>query len=443
MLERYNSCLNAAYESVQCSLWKSHRTPHRKSKLRMQWGILDQALSSLTNFVLSIIVARRTTVQQFGVFGLALTLYISVLWISRSVTTEPFVIRLTASTSEQQHGSARDATGSATLIGFIAGVLLLSAAMLVRFSSWTIFAIMAIGLPGLLLQDSFRYVLFAAGRTRGAALNDLAWFVVQTFVMIILFWTHHADTASLVGAFALGATTAAIIGALQLHMIPLLSRSWPWIRTQRDLGLLFLLELASVAGVTQLSFIVIAGIAGVPALGELRAAMLLFGPLTTLLMGVYTVGVPEAIRVRSHSERSFSTLVLVLGAVLPVTSLLAGGALLLLPARLGTLLLHSNWATARGLVGPVTFLVAGQSSAIGALVGLRAMGAARQSVRLRLWGGPAVLLGATVGAEVAGANGAAVGLGLANWFDALLVWFAFRRACSAATLAPELRISSD
>jgi O-antigen/teichoic acid export membrane protein len=47
----------------------------RRAGSRITWGVGDQAMSSLTNFFLSIFVARNLGATQFGAFSLAYVTY--------------------------------------------------------------------------------------------------------------------------------------------------------------------------------------------------------------------------------------------------------------------------------------------------------------------------------------------------------------------------------
>ena len=60
---------------------------------RASWSFGDQALSSLTNFALAVVVARAVTAEEFGAFGLAFSAYLLVLGLVRAVTAEPLLVR--------------------------------------------------------------------------------------------------------------------------------------------------------------------------------------------------------------------------------------------------------------------------------------------------------------------------------------------------------------
>ena len=56
-------------------------------------GLADQALSSLSNLAVGVVVARSSTVADFGIYALAFGGYTIALNVSRAVATEPLAVR--------------------------------------------------------------------------------------------------------------------------------------------------------------------------------------------------------------------------------------------------------------------------------------------------------------------------------------------------------------
>lgn len=399
---------------------------------RAQWGVVDQGVSSLTNLGISLAVAREASPRQFGIFSLALTLYVTLLWAARSVTAEPFVVRFTAAAGEEQRAAAGEAVGAALTMGGVAALVMLAVGAGGGPGTLPVLAAMAIGMPGLLTQDSYRYVLLAAGRARAATANDALWFLVQAGGVAALFAAHRATATTLALAFGGSATVAAVVAATQTGVAPVPTAGLRWARRHRDLCVPFFFEMVAVTGMVQVALLAIAATSGAPAIGALRAAMLLLGPLTVVFVGVFVAGVPEAIRLRERRPSAFPRLIPALGVVMPLIAVAWGGLLLLTPNRGGTALLGTNWAPARHVIPPVAAMTAGHGCALAGIVGLRALGMARQSLGARLWGAPVFVVGGVVGSVTGGAYGAAVGLAVAAWFDAALVWVAFRSCPTSA-----------
>ncbi|MFN2606525.1 MAG: hypothetical protein ABR511_01320 [Acidimicrobiales bacterium] len=408
----------------------------RTSARRVQWGVVDQAVSSLTNFTISVAVARSASPREFGIFSLGLTMYVTLLWASRSVTTEPFVVRFTAAPPDEQRAAARQAAGTATVVGMVSACVLVAVGAAGGPLALRVLAAVAVGMPGLLAQDSLRYVLFAAGRARSAAANDGTWLLLQAVVVAALVAAGRASAATLTLAFGASASAAAALGMYQTGVVPAPARAGKWLRRHRDLGVPFFLELVAVTGSMQVALLAVAATAGAAAIGAVRAAMLLLGPLTVVFLGLFVISIPEAIRVRGRSATALPRMVAALGVGLPAATALWTAVVLLIPRRLGVDLLGPNWVPGRHLVPPVAVLVAGHGCALAAIVGLRALGAARQSLGARLWGAPAFLVGGIAGAAAGGAYGAGIGLAVAAWFDAGLAWFAFRRLLAGGGAEP-------
>lgn len=398
------------------------------SARRAQWGVVDQAVSSLTNFGISLAVARQATPREFGVFSLAFTLYVTMLWASRSVTTEPFVVRFTAAAPDVHRAAARQAVGASLTLGVVGALVILAVGAGGGSSTLPVLAAMAVGLPGLLTQDAYRYVLFAAGQARAATANDALWLLAQVVLVGVLLAAGHASATTLAVVFGGSATMAAVVAAGQAGVAPAPGAWLGWVRAHRDLGLPFFGEVVAVTGMMQVALLAVAATSGAAAIGALRAAMLLLGPLTVLFVGLFVVGVPEAIRVRERRASAFPKVIAALGVAMPLVAVAWAGAVLLLPDGIGTSLLGTNWAPARHVVPVVAMMTAGHGCALAGIVGLRALGLARQSLGARLWGAPVFVIGGVVGSVVGGAYGAGVGLAIAAWVDAALVWFAFRRA---------------
>ncbi len=142
----------------------------------------------------------------------------------------------------------------------------------------------------------------------------------------------------------------------------------------------------------QLSLLVVAALGDVVVVGRVRAGLFLFAPLSVLFSGVFLVALPEAVRLRARSVAGLRIFVLGVAAGLSALSLLWAAALSLIPGRVGRTLLRSNWPPGHQLVWPVAALTAASVTILAAMVGLRALGVARQTIRIRVWAGPVVLL---------------------------------------------------
>jgi len=392
---------------------------------RLSWGLADQAVSSLTNFAVGAVVARSLGATGFGVFTLAWVTYGVALNVSRGVTTDPLMVRFSGVSAESWRAAVSRSSGTAILVGIMTGALSLLAGLAIGGSVGAGLVALGLVLPGVLLQDSWRFAFFAAGHGRKALVNDTIW--AAALIPALVFAAEHRSVFAFVLAWGLSGAVAAACGCAQARLLPWMGGIRAWLRHQRDLGLRYMVENITNSGAWQLRMYGLGAIAGLADVGALRGAELLLAPFLAVLMGVGLVGVPEAARVLRRSPRRLPQFCLLLGGGQATAALAWGSALLfLLPDGIGRLVLGSIWESAADLILPVTLSVAGVGFTAGAVVGLRGLGAARRSLRARLFTSAMFLTGGIAGATVAGAFGTSWGSAVAMWLGAAVWWFQLR-----------------
>jgi O-antigen/teichoic acid export membrane protein len=389
---------------------------------RLSWGVADQAVSSMTNFAVGIVVARSLGAAEFGAFSLAWVTYSVLLNLSRGLSTDPLTVRFSAVSTDRRRVAVTSSSSTALLVGVLTGVVCVLAGLAIGGTVGAGFTALGLMLPALLLQDSWRFAFFAAGQGRRAFANDLVWALALAPALFVA--SRTGSVFAFVLAWGLSAAVAAAFGCLQTGLLPRLNGIRPWLRQHRDLGLRYMVENVSISSAAQLRMYGLGAIAGLADVGAVRGAQLLLGPFLALLMGMSLVAVPEAARVLSRSPRRLPQFCLLLGGGQAIAGLGWGLALLLLlPASFGEQLLGSVWGPAAALIVPTTAVVMGGSLSDGALAGLRALGAARRSLRTQLLTAAAYLTGGVVGAALNGAYGSAWGVAVAMFFGAAIAWW--------------------
>lgn len=391
---------------------------------RFGWGLADQMMSSLSNAALSFYVARELGAAQFGAFSLAYVTYSFALNASRGLATDPLVVRYSGAELPAWRQAVARATGTSTVAGGLTGVCALVAGAALGGTLGLAFIALGLTLPGLLLQDSWRYAFFALGRGSQAFINDTIWTIALLPAMAVLKVTHHNSVFWFVLLWGATASIAACAGPLQARVIPRPAAAWEWVSDHRDLGPRYLAENTSNSGSVQLRTYCVGAIAGLAAVGDVQAAGLLMGPFLVIFMGITLVTVPEATRILRNSPQHLRTYCVLVGGGLAIMGLLWGIALLIaLPRGLGALLLGRQlWRPAYGLVLPFTISVMGGCLIGGATAGLHALGAARRSLRAMVLASAVFLGCGVVGAYWDGAAGAVWGAAIATWIGAILWW---------------------
>ena len=395
---------------------------------RLSWGLVDQAVSSLTNFAVGILVARSLGAAQFGAFSLAWVTYAVLLNLSRGLGTDPLMVRFSGPADARWLAAARQAVSTTLFVGLLSGAGCVLAGLALGGSVGSAFVGLGLVIPLLLVQDGWRYAFFAVGRGRSAFLNDLTWGLA--LVPAIEAAAGRPSVGGFVIAWGIAGGLAAIVGSLQTRLLPVnLRGAVSWVSQQRDLGWRYVMENVAISSASQLRMYGLGAIAGLAAVGAVRGGQLLLGPFLAVLMGVSLVAVPEAARVLRRSPRQLPLFCIALGGSQAVGALLWGVALLvLLPERVGEELLGPVWSLAAALIVPTTLVVVHGSLSDGAFAGLRAMGAAPRSLTAQLLAAFAYVTGGLAGAALGGATGSAWGVAIATLLGAGIAWWQLRAA---------------
>ncbi|WP_461027922.1 hypothetical protein, partial [Streptomyces sparsus] len=298
-------------EKAAATATHARRSVKRAMVGRLSWGLADQAASSMTNFAVGIYVARSLGLAAFGVFSLAWVTYGVVLSVSRGLATDPLVVRFSGVPHASWRGAVARSTGTALAVGAALGAACLAAGTALGGSVGPAFAGLGVVLPGLLLQDAWRYSFFAAGAGRKAFVNDLVWGVALVPAMVVA--AHVGSVTAFVLAWGGAAAVAAAYGCVQAGIRPRLTGAREWVHEHRDLGYRYLVENTCVSGASQLRAYGLGAIVGVSAVGVIRGAELLLGPFLAVLMGLSLVTVAEAARVLRRAPHRLGAFCLLLG----------------------------------------------------------------------------------------------------------------------------------
>jgi len=406
------------------------------SASRGAWVVLDQATSSLTNLALSVLVLREVSPAAFGAFALTLTSYAVALGISRAVVGEPLVVRFTHVESSEWRRSTADATGLAIVLGLLGGAVLFVLSWLLPGSFGDALLPLGIVLPGLLLQDAWRYAFFAAGTPKRAFQNDLAWGIAQVGLLAWVISRGRPSVGTLIVAWGLSATIAALIGIVQSRVIPRPHHSIRWLSAQKDLGPRFLGELLLERSASQVMLFGIGAIAGLNTVGAIQAASVVLGPFRLVQMAAAGFGIPEGIRIWRSRPEGLVAAARALSIGLGLLAVAFGAATSFLPDSVGGRLLGATWPEARDLLFLTGIWLGALGVAEGARLGLRVLAASRRSLGARLVTAPAIVLGGTLGAAIGGARGAVIGLDVACCIEAFVWWRTFIAATRSAGHGP-------
>ncbi|MGW5190186.1 hypothetical protein ACWEOO_13080 [Kribbella sp. NPDC004138] len=367
-----------------------HRVALRKQVAgRLGWGIGDQAVSSLGNFLLGVFVARLLGATGLGALGLAFLAYSVALNCSRALSTDALMVRYSVSDHDARKQAMAASGGVALLVGAISGVICLLIGFGLKLHTpgsevGAAFVALGIVMPGLTFQDSWRSAFFAAGEGAKTFVNDTVWTVLM---LAVLFGGRYLDFGITAALLTFGGTAAlaGLYGIRQSGVLPRPAHAVGWLRRHSDLGPRFLVENVVLGAGGQVRTLIVAATGGLAAAGSIRGAEMLIGPVAALLMGVGQVAVPEAARALQRGDRSLWRLCAGLSGGLSAMALGWGAVILVIfPLGLGELVLGSVWPGAHALVLGVIVSAAAGCLHVGPSAGLRALGRADRTMQCQI-----------------------------------------------------------
>lgn len=374
----------------------------------------------------SLAVASALPSRDFGTFAVLFSCYLMAMGASRAVSTDPLMVRHSADTESSWRDAASDATGTAVAFGLAGSVVAATAAVFlpsVRLELW----VFAATLPGLLLQDAWRFAFFTAGRARSATVNDVIWACGLAIGMAPLLMADIRRLWPYVAVWGTAGAVAGVAGTAQARIVPGLRRARQWLARHRDLSPGLFGEFAVLTGVSQAVTFLVAAIVGLEEAAGVRGAMVLMGPVNVIVMGAVTLAVSEGVRLRVRDPGA-------LGGAMRLTSLGVGAVAVLwgillhvgLPGDVGLSVLGDSWQHSRRLILVTTALLTVNAASIGALAGLRVIERPDISFRIRAQVAPLGVVLAALGAWAFGAQGAVGGLAMAMLIACAKWWRSLR-----------------
>lgn len=310
----------------------------------------DQAVSSLQNFLLLLLFARQLSALDFSRFAVY-TLLISIVLGLMQATLGDYLLL--------QAGHRKDGhrlVWSGALLTVAGGLLLAVAAWIVGFVFFRDLAgeitmVFAVA-PVLLLAEYLRLTSISVGLPGTALAADCVW----TLTWLVGIWRLPPHSLGLqflyYGALA---AIGIVVNVARLHQKGFLRRARPLTFPrfmQRDAKSLMALfrEYISLAIGTYGFSLGLGFTVGVDAVGALRAAQGLFGPINTLTNAIRIALTPAL------SEKASRTGALTRREILPLTLFMVGVAgivtiaLSMIPTSWGESLLGASWANAHAVI---------------------------------------------------------------------------------------------
>ena len=257
-------------------------TPETSGRSRLLVAVADQAVNSITNVVLVLVVAAAVSLRDFGVFAVVAV----IVQLLQSVAAAGIGDRLLQAGPEQH--DPRYASGARLLDLVTVGGVVVAVGASVVFgpSPWWVACALA---PALARIDYWRVRTVAHGNAVSALLVDVALGVGQ--VLGAVAWWQAGTPWGVSGAVAVWAVAAiAVVLAVGWHdrALPTVARA----SVADAVSVRYGVEMAAVNGSGQIAQLVVTAQLGFAFSGTLRAAQVPFGIVVVLVLAARAVLIP-------------------------------------------------------------------------------------------------------------------------------------------------------
>ncbi|MFJ4778352.1 hypothetical protein [Streptomyces sp. NPDC088762] len=389
-------------------------------------SVLDQAASSATNILVLVLAARLSSASGFADFSMVYVAFSVLLGLNMAYVGQSVVLEK----GDRLGTVCRSAAAFTAAASAVLGAVLALVGLALAGPAGRAFLALGLVLPLVLLQDGLRYCFSALRAPERALAADALRLVCVVAALAVQ--PSGASAGRLVLAWGLSALPALGLGLWLLRPYVRGARAElrPYLR-RGHLGQRFVVEFAVGNGSSQLAVLGLGVFATPLAVGALRGATTLFGPLNVLFNSANAFGPP--VLGRLGGRRATVRATLLLGAVFAAVGAGWATVLSLLPGRLGRELLGDTWAAASALLPATGAQYAVMGLGTCALLTLRVL-APKSTLSLQVVFSllsVALLLG---GYAVFGVAGAAWGLAAGSAAKAAAGW---RRVSRLRAPSPE------
>lgn len=382
--------------------------------------LADQVVSSVSNLLVVVLVARAVSPTTFGQFVLGYAVLTLTLGLSRAY----FGSRVSLAPDMQE---ARRLTGA-----LVAGMLVISplvalavlavSTLATEGQAPLICAVVAVATPIVCVQDVLRFGAASGGRPLAALLSDGVWVLVMAVPFAL---SLQLGAVSALMLWAGGSALALLVALIAFRERPRWRAGMRELRRRENVGASLTLGAVATTSATLLVLLVVSNTLGPAAAGSLRGASTAMGPVNVLLAFTALGVTPVLVRRARHGDQRFC---LAVAAVLVGLVLAWGAVLLLLPERLGTAAFGSSWGGIRNVVTwtvvEYVFLAVGAA----AFLGLKVRQRAGDLIRSRAVAAAAtVVIGSAVATSVRDVVAVAAGLAVCALSMAGTAWFLLLR----------------
>lgn len=258
------------------------------------WGVFDQLLLSIVNFITLFLLARAVDPDAFGAFSLVYGVMLIANYGQLAFITQPHNVIAAALRGGDYRVYTRSLLGAQVVaVSLLAGAVAAVAGVAGAIASHDTFLLLVAVIPALplwQLQEFVRRVLYTEHRQAAAFGNDLLSYGGQGILVGALAATGRLTAPAALYAAAVTSAAACALGFAQIR------RSFQWASINRgpivesfDFGKWLAAAIGAHWVATQGYLYLAAAILGVAVAGALRAVQLVLAPLHVLMFSLSTM----------------------------------------------------------------------------------------------------------------------------------------------------------
>jgi O-antigen/teichoic acid export membrane protein len=382
---------------------------------------VDQMISGASNVLIAVLAARALTAAEFGLFGIVFLVYMILVGVTRALVSDPLLVHPIE--SRERPG---EAIGTAILLALPLAVGLVGVGFVIRAwdrSLGEALVVLAACLPLLVLQDVGRYLGFATRRPMRAVILDSAWLVIMVACVAVLLTRHGRTLPSFIAAWA-GAGAAAGAILFVWYDVRSVRLGLRWLKETWGLAWRYLVSYTSMQGSALGLSAEVGAISGAQALGGLQGVLLLVRPFTMFAIAAVGASTSEVAHAMGDRRRIWRHTVFSSGLCGGIAAL-NGLVMILLPTKLGELVLGDSWHVTKPLLVAASAYIVCIGLLTGPQAGLYGIRAMKEAMAINVATMVMMLLGALVGCLIGGVEAGLWGVAAAEALLAVVWWMTF------------------
>jgi O-antigen/teichoic acid export membrane protein len=306
-----------------------------------KWALIEQALLSLVNFGLALLLARILDKSAWGTYSLGFVLMLFVQGFQRALVSIPITTMATDDPTLARtivfwcHINVRIIASSVIGLGLGAGLW-----YLLLPDKWIAESVLIASflVPGFFMQEFWRRILIQTGKIKSCAVHAFIYFVLIGLLMILLSRFPATPMVWAIGVSA-SALAAGLLMSKQFSEQPSSPVGQSALSARIvDFGKWAILSHIAYSAYTTGIQLVLSFIAGAPAMGNFSAVRNLVQPINTFIGAIDSVDKPRASK--AFAKGGFPAMFASLRKTLLILAMLGGGYLLACAASGGFII---NW----------------------------------------------------------------------------------------------------